>query len=124
MVMRERKAAVCKQGHVGKCCMELNEKYTGDLKCGKCGNDFLINCLSCGCHIKGEPYSDNTWLSLPFIPSNNCHNCGKSYPWKNRFKFLKNIRFPNIRSKIAKAGTIITIVASTVYILQVFFDFI
>ena len=30
--MRERKAAVCKQGHVGKCCMELNEKYTGDLK--------------------------------------------------------------------------------------------
>ena len=27
--MRERKAAVCKQGHVGKCCMELNEKYTG-----------------------------------------------------------------------------------------------
>ena len=68
---------------------------------------------------------NNTWLSLPFIPSNNCHNCGKSYPWKHRFKFLhSNIRFPNIRSKIAKAGTIITIAASTVYILQVFFDFI
>ena len=59
MVTRERKAAVCKQGHVGKCCMELNEKYTGDLKCGKCGNDFLINCLSCGCcGIKGDPYYD------------------------------------------------------------------
>ena len=125
MGTRERKAAVCKQGHVGKCCMELNEKYTGDLKCGKCGNDFLINCLSCKSYIKGDPYYDDDPLFvLPFSPDDNCFNCGESYPWKNRFKFLKNIRFPNISSKIAKVGTIITIAASIVFILQVFFDFI
>ena len=116
MVMRERKAAVCKQGHVGKCCMELNEKYTGDLKCGKCGNDFLINCLSCGCHIKGEPYSDNTWLSLPLhIPSNNYHNCVKIIGTveKPNLKFFKYYPYCSKRAFHCQCRYIITLMDPT-----------
>ena len=124
MVTRERKAVVCKRGHVGHCRIELNEEYRGDPNCGECGNKFLINCSSCGYHIKGKLYDDDEWLDVPFSPNNNCINCGKSYPWKNRFKFLRDIRFSNIKNKIGKAGTIIAIIASIIASIIVVLQFI
>lgn len=68
MSIHKRKAIVCKNGHVAKSALKLNEDYS-ESYCVICGSELLFRCSSCGNFIDGAPYYDNVvTLGFDFNP--------------------------------------------------------
>ena len=52
--------------------------------CEKCGSNTVFKCLHCNTKIRGYYHVEGVVGGGGADVPLNCHNCGKSYPWKNR----------------------------------------
>ena len=117
MSIHKRKAIVCKNGHVAKSALKLNEDYS-ESYCVICGSELLFRCSSCGNFIDGVPYYDNVvTLGFDFNPPKNCYKCGKPFPWKRSLYNIKRMKIKVNRFNISLyrgiifLGSISTIIA-------------
>lgn len=93
------KAAFCKNGHLQTTTLRNNEKFPQNY-CTKCGNEVIDSCLYCNTPILGgygfmREETNIYWevSGFEFIrepkrykePPYYCHNCGKPYPWTEKF---------------------------------------
>lgn len=63
----------------------------GQKYCGKCGSETIYKCPVCDVKIRGFYHVEGVvGFNGPEVPL-NCHNCGKSYPWKKNLILRKNV---------------------------------
>lgn len=96
------KSAICENGHLQTTTLKNNEKFSNNY-CIKCGSKIIDACPHCNTPILGgygfTQKEKNLYfevIGFKFIrepkhykePPYYCHNCGKPYPWTQ--KFLEN----------------------------------
>jgi hypothetical protein len=96
--LRNLKAAICEGGHLQKSTLENQEKYEKKF-CTQCSAKIIDNCCSCDTPILGG-YVYQKWVSGNYLTGENqyrevkegvvsipnyCHECGKPYPWTQKF---------------------------------------
>ena len=74
---------VCLKGHKITACYDSSPEVRTNF-CKKCGERTIYQCQNCSEKIRGF-YNTTGIINLHEIPiPSNCHNCGKSFPWKNK----------------------------------------
>lgn len=80
---------VCKKwGHL---ITEMYDTYPNQRqkRCDKCGSETAHICVFCNSKIRGYYHVEGViGGSIPMVPL-NCHECGKSYPWRKKLLVKK-----------------------------------
>ena len=92
--LRNLKSAICESGHIQTSVLELNGTYE-KLFCNECGEKVMTSCDHCNAYILGGHIEIESNSDFAFIEGeqtignsktpNYCHNCGKPYPWIQKF---------------------------------------
>lgn len=65
--------------------------------CDQCGSETITQCQHCKANIRGYYHVDGViGGGGPAVPQ-NCHECGKPYPWRNwlaTMRFLRSLMSP------------------------------